>query len=107
MKAVLVWTEADVIRKLRAETGITLARLAKESGVSLTAINRIEKGHTAEATRDTLARLGTVFGLTVDDVFAAIPRKHPGVPLDVPDDKLARWREDRKKRRRQRNVAVG
>ena len=103
---VLPWTEADVVRKLRAETGITLKRLAKESGVALKTINRLEMGHTEEAKRATLMKLARVFGMTQDEFFAAIPRRQPGPHVRVPDAKIATWREERK-RRRQRRIAVG
>lgn len=97
---VLEWNEADLIRKLRAETGITLERLAAESRLSITTINRIELGKTAEAKRATLAKLAAVFGLTYEDFMAAIPRRHQGVRVRVHEAKVAQWREERKRTKR-------
>lgn len=106
MERVFVWNEADVIRKLRAETGITTERLAIESRVSISAINRIETGRTADATKPTLEKLAAVFGMSYEDLIAAVPSRHPGVRVQLTDAQLARWREERKRSRRLR-VASG
>ena len=67
------WTEGDVVRKIRSACGLTLQDLAGLAGVSLTAVNRLETGHTKEAKRGTLNKIANVFGLSGPDLLGAIP----------------------------------
>lgn len=79
------WTEGDVIRKLRQIYDCKLEELAKISGVSLTAINRLELGKTKEPTRETVRKIAAAFGLTPAQFSAAIPSE----PIAVPEGKAA------------------
>lgn len=90
------WSEADVIRKLQDETGITNERLAKESGLSTKAIARLVSGETKDPKRDTLTQLARVFGLSLDDLRSAVP-KGPPIRFRVHESKLKQWRAERRK----------
>lgn len=57
------------IKTLRAESGLTLDRLASESGVSRAMISRIERGE-ASPTASLLARICAAFGLSLSGFFA-------------------------------------
>ena len=55
------------VKELREQRGWTQAELAKRSGVSPVALNRLEKGRTKGVTFDTLQRLSKAL-----DVHAAV-----------------------------------
>ncbi|WP_142780036.1 helix-turn-helix domain-containing protein [Agrobacterium sp. T29] len=57
------------IKTLRAENGLTLDRLASESGVSRAMISRIERGE-ASPTASLLARICAALGLSLSGFFA-------------------------------------
>lgn len=57
------------IKVLRAESGLTLERLASESGVSRAMISRIERGE-ASPTASLLARICAALGLSLSGFFA-------------------------------------
>jgi transcriptional regulator with XRE-family HTH domain len=68
-----VWTEGDVVRKLRAMRGWTLQQLQIKSGVNIQVLHRIESGKTKEAKRATLDRIAAVFGVTSRHLLDAVP----------------------------------
>ncbi|KAA3531674.1 XRE family transcriptional regulator [Agrobacterium tumefaciens] len=59
----------DRIKTLRAKNGLTLDRLAAESGVSRAMISRIERGE-ASPTASLLARICAALGLSLSGFFA-------------------------------------
>ena len=104
MDRVCPWTEVDVLRKLQAEAGLTLQQWARESGLAHKTITRLISGATDEPKQKTLAKLASVFGMSLDELRAAVPRQ-PGVRLRVPDAKLIQWRKAKRRTRRRNPLA--
>lgn len=59
----------SVLRRLRQQHELTLADLAKASGVSLAVISKLERNQQS-AELDTLYRLGRSFGMSATDLLA-------------------------------------
>lgn len=59
----------SVLRRLRQQHELTLAELAKASGVSVAVISKLERNQQS-AELDTLYRLGRAFGLSATDLLA-------------------------------------
>lgn len=67
MAAVL--TELHTIEQLRCARGLTATELARQAGVSINSIMRIERGSTSYATHEsTAAALARVLGVSVNDI---------------------------------------
>ena len=58
----------NIIEKVRREKGITQAELAKAACVSQPYIHDLERGNRG-AKRETLVRIATALGCTVDDLL--------------------------------------
>lgn len=71
---------ADRLRRLRVRSGRTLADLARQTGVSVSTLSRLESG-LRRPTLDLLIRLAAAYGASLDDVVGAPqiadPRIHP------------------------------
>lgn len=68
------------IRVLREARGFSVAKLAKESGVSIPYIQHIESGRKRNPTAEVLRRLSIALGTTVSDIL--------GASLSIGDDAL-------------------
>lgn len=62
---------AYAIRQARRLAGMTQAELAQKSGVSRAIINGLETGRCVVTKTDTLAKLASALGVTVDALFFA------------------------------------
>lgn len=71
---------ASRLKKLRREAGLTQHDLGKLLGVSTSQANRYE-AHPERLTQAHLAKLARAFGLTVDDIVAAIGQDTTGPRL--------------------------
>ena len=69
------------LKACREAKGLSVAELAKRSGVSIPYIYQIEKGSTKNPTGEILRRLATGLGTTVADLI--------GTSLDITDEALA------------------
>ena len=71
---------ADRLRRLRSQSGRTLADLSEQTGVSVSTLSRLESG-LRRPTLDLLIRLAAAYGASLDDVVGAPqiadPRIHP------------------------------
>ena len=57
------------LRAVRQDRMITQTELAKKSGLSRGAICKIESGATREVKSDTLSKLASSLGVTINDLF--------------------------------------
>ena len=62
------------LRRIRKERGLTVEELADKSGVSATTIRDVERG-AQEARGDTVAKLAKQLGLTFDEVWGLQRRR--------------------------------
>lgn len=65
--------QGDVLRRARHQRGLTLAELARRSGISLAYLSEIERGH-KEASSEILSDVCGALGLGLDDVLLACVR---------------------------------
>lgn len=62
----------DVLRELREDADLSQNALARESGVSVSLVNRIEQHVHHTMTPDNLALIAQRLGVSVDDIRAAV-----------------------------------
>lgn len=101
-----LWTEGDVVRKLRTLAGWKLKQLAELSGVSLTMIHELEVGKTKEAKRATLTRIAGAFGLTLHDLLDLVPKQAVRLDVPMPQPKAPSRREAERGRSRKSEDAA-
>jgi transcriptional regulator with XRE-family HTH domain len=68
---------ANAIRSARSRAGLTRAQLAEKAGIPRLTIWRIETGMTPDPRSDTLRRIATALGCTVDDLLREPEPKRP------------------------------
>ncbi|MDT0320789.1 helix-turn-helix domain-containing protein [Streptomyces millisiae] len=76
--------------ELRRERGLTLDELAARSGVSRSALSRLERAEISP-TAAQLGRLGTVYGLTMSRLLAEVEREPPQL---LRADQQPVWRDE-------------
>ena len=84
-------TLAQMIQKLRAESGLSLDKMAEKLYVTREALTRWEKG-TAEPELSALVRMGEMFGLTLDEMLSGVDGLRED-KLVKPDTKARQWWE--------------
>ena len=60
---------SDNIRKLRKQKGLSQDRLSKEADLALNTIVKIETDRNPNPTIDTLFKIATALGVSVDDLL--------------------------------------
>ncbi|TDC26051.1 XRE family transcriptional regulator [Streptomyces sp. 8K308] len=78
------------LSELRRERGLTLDELAARSGVSRSALSRLERAEISP-TAAQLGRLGTVYGLTTSRLLAEVEREPPQL---LRADQQPVWRDE-------------
>lgn len=63
----------QIVHRLRTQAGLTLNDLARQAGVSLSAVSKIENGQTSP-TYDTIQRLAIGLGVDVTELFGSKPK---------------------------------
>lgn len=88
-------TLGERIRRLRMQRRWSLARLEQESGVSDTTINQIENGINLNPRKDTLQKLATALGVSVQQLTDEEDTSNPEETLrrclrlsGVPEDEI-------------------
>jgi len=66
-----------IVRRLRRQAGLTLSELGKRSGISSSALSKIENGQMSP-TYDTMQRLADGLGIDITDLFAGQRRQSTG-----------------------------
>lgn len=78
------------VRRLLFEQAMTAKRLAEQTGISPSTIyNWLRDSAPENLGRASLAKVGDVFGLTVEQLFYNEPHEQAGAPPQAPED----WRE--------------
>jgi transcriptional regulator with XRE-family HTH domain len=70
---------STLVKTTRAQLGLNLRDLAENVGVSASFLSRIESGSHVRISDRRLAKLATVLGLPVDEVFLGAGRLPPDV----------------------------
>lgn len=60
------------LRELRRQTGLTQEQAAERTTLSQEGISAIERGRVTNPRLDTLEKIATAYGVTLDDVVAAV-----------------------------------
>lgn len=63
------------LKNERKKRGMTLAKLSEATGIDVAALSRLENGHQANPTLDTLFRVATALGKTICCTLRDAPRK--------------------------------
>ncbi len=63
----------QIVHRLRTQAGLTLNDLARQAGISLSAVSKIENGQTSP-TYDTIQRLAISLGVDVTELFGSKPK---------------------------------
>lgn len=72
------------LRALRMNRGVTLARLSKETEVSVRTLIRLENGETTSPNADTAKRLADFYGVAVTDMWPVDDDPDPDGHDDLP-----------------------
>ncbi|MGH9177982.1 MAG: helix-turn-helix domain-containing protein [Acidimicrobiales bacterium] len=62
---------SDLVRRLRARSGLSIRQLEEASGINRANLSRLERGEASRPQPETLTRLAEVFGIDASELLTA------------------------------------